>query len=287
MLLPESYLHNSNQFDARKARGFLAALTISYLLYGVFLYWLWYGGTARTPFHLFDDWHEWLQMDKAGHFLVTFHTAMMAVYVFAWAGYNYKQAAMYGFFVGCFVLLPVEVMDGFSAAWGFSWADIAANVLGPLFAYSQLRGLRKIIFLPKFSYHTTLYTLARPDMFGAGYLQNSLKDYNGQTYWLNIDINAITGIKILPAWLHLCIGYGGEAMYGGHDNVWTDKQGQIHDLSNVARYRQWYLSFDFDFTTVVKNTVLQRILYPVNIFKVPFPALEFSERGIVPHWIYY
>lgn len=287
MLLPESYLKPNPLRDPKKAKGFLISLGIMYPLYVFFLYWLWYSEGTNNGFHLFDDTAEWLQMDKVGHFVVHFQWALMPAYIFCWAGYSTKQSALYSFWVSIFILMPVEVMDGFSAAWGFSWGDVIANVLGSLFAYLQLSGFGKAVAIAKYSYHTTALALVRPDMFGTGYIQNSLKDYNGQTYWLTIDINAIAGRKILPNWLLLSIGYSGEDMYGGHDNVWTDKQGVTHDYSHVARYRQWYLSFDINFTPLIKNKVLQRVFYGLNIFKIPFPAIEFSERGVQFYWLYW
>lgn len=287
MLLPESYLQPNPLHDPKKAKGFITTLGIMYPLYVFFLYWLWYSEGTQNRFHFFNDNGEWLQMDKVGHFVVHFQWALMPAYIFCWAGYSVKQSALYSFLVSIFILMPVEVMDGFSAAWGFSWGDVTANLLGSLFAYVQLSGLGKIVAVAKYSFHTTALALVRPDMFGTGYVQNSLKDYNGQTYWLTIDVNAIAKRKILPSWLLLSIGYSGEDMYGGHDNVWTDKQGVVHDYSHIARYRQWYLSFDINFTPLIKNKVLQRVFYGLNIFKVPFPAVEFSERGIKFYWLYW
>lgn len=287
MLIPDSYFEPYQHRDPKKARGFIISIAILYPLYAIFLYWLWYSNGPTSAFHFFNDNGEWLQMDKVGHFVVHFQWALMPAYVFCWAGYSPHQSAWYSFLLSCIVLIPVEVMDGFSPAWGFSWGDIIANVSGSLFAYAQLRGFGKTVYMMKFGYQTTVYALARPDMFGTGYIQNSLKDYNGQTYWLTIDINKLTGKKILPKWLLLSIGYSGEGMYGGDDNVWTDKQGVTHNFSDVVRYRQWFLSFDINFTPLVKNKVLQRVFYAVNIFKIPFPAIEFSENGPRFHWLYW
>ncbi|HYG15970.1 MAG TPA: DUF2279 domain-containing protein [Bacteroidia bacterium] len=272
----------------QRERGFLLLLAVLYPVYVWGLYFLWYSNSPLSSFHLFNDFSEWLQMDKIGHFVVNFHSVLIPALVFSWAGFSPKKSAMYAFWLSFISLVPVEIMDGFSAAWGFSLGDMVANTAGSLFAYWQLRGFNKIIILPKFSYHVSdvSYALLRPDMFGSNYLQNSLKDYNGQTYWLTLDINALLGKKILPSWLLVSIGYSGEGMYGGEDNIWTDKTGVTHDYSHFARYRQFYLSLDFNFAPLIKNKLLQRILYPLNIFKVPFPAVEFSEMGLKWHWLY-
>lgn len=288
MLLPESYLQPSVNRDPAKARGFIITLAILYPLYVIFLYWLWYSGTERTAFHIFDDAKEWQLMDKIGHFVVCFNWALMPTFVFCWAGYSPQKSALMSLGLSCIVLVPVEVMDGFSVAWGFSVWDMVANIGGALFAYIQLVGFKNIRIITKFSFHQTAIALLRPDMFGASYLQSSLKDYNGQTYWLSFDINKLTGKKILPSWLLISIGFGAEGMYGGHDNVWTDKTGQIQDYSHKLRYTQWFLSVDLNLSNHITHPVWKRVLYPINIFKVPMPTIEFNEvDGFKFHWLYY
>ena len=287
MLVPQSYLQYHPNAEARqRAKGFLVSISIIYPLYIFFLWWLWYSKSPQAPFHFFNDMSEWLQMDKVGHAVVQFQNTMMPAFIFCWAGFEPKKSALFALLFSFLALAPIEVFDGFSVSWGFSWGDMLANALGSLFAYLQMRGWNSIVVLPKFSFHQTIYALARPDMFGVDYIQNSLKDYNGQTYWFTFDINRLIGKKILPSWLLLSLGYGAEGMYGGHDNVWTDKDGVVQDFSNVGRYRQFYISFDINFDPLVKNQKLKRWLYPLNIFKLPFPALEISEKGLQFHWLY-
>lgn len=258
-----------------------------YPLWAFFTYYVWYSNIEGSTFHFFDDSQEWLQMDKVGHAVTMAQWALMPTFIFCWAGYSLKKSALYSFLFSTVVLVPVEIMDGFSDLWGFSVYDFTCNLLGSLIIYLQLLFYKGVVMLPKYSFHQTFYALVRPDMFGTDYVQNSMKDYNGQTYWLTFDVNKLFGRKILPSWLLFSIGYGAEGLYGGHDNVWTDKNGVTHDYSHVERYRQFYISFDINFAHIIKNKRWQRILYGINIFKTPFPALEFSERGVVFHWLYY
>lgn len=289
MYLPERYFEPA-EFDQKKAKGFIISSAIIFPLYILFLWYVWYMDTERTSFHFFNDFGEWLQMDKVGHFTTHAQWAVMPTFIFLWSGYKLEKAALYSFLYSLTILLPIEIMDGFAVKWGFSVGDVLANTLGSLFMYVQLVGFKRVVAFPKFSFHQTAYALMRPDMFGHEYIQNSLKDYNGQTYWISLDVNRLIGKKILPSWLLLSIGYGAEGMYGGHANVWTDGNGVTHDFSNVERYRQFYLSFDINFSHLIKtkNKVVQVVLYPIlNIHKFPFPALEFSERGVVFHWLYF
>lgn len=288
MLLPKSYFEYHEHADARqRAKGFLVTIAIVWPFSMFFLWYIWYMGNHQTEFHFFNDLGEWMLMDKIGHFLTNFQNAVMPTVIFCWTGLDPKKSAFYGFLFSFILMGPVEIFDGFSTEWGFSWADMAANVLGAVVAYVQLRSWGEIRILPQFSFHQTIYALARPDMFGSNYVQNSIKDYNGQTLWLTFDVNKLLGKKIFPAWLLLSIGYGAEGMYGGFDNVWTDKNGVVHDYSHVERFTKFFLSVDIDLDLVVKNRVLKRWLYPVNIFKLPMPTIEFSEKGVQFHILYY
>jgi hypothetical protein len=54
----------------------------------------------------------------------------------------------------------------------------------------------------KIFFHTRPY---RPNVLGSS-LGTNAKDYNGQTYWLSVNLHSF--IKA-PKWLNLAIGYGG------------------------------------------------------------------------------
>jgi hypothetical protein len=42
---------------------------------------------------------------------------------------------------------------------------------------------------PKFSFHTTQYAQYRPNVLGSSLAEQILKDYNGQTYWLSVNLH--------------------------------------------------------------------------------------------------
>jgi hypothetical protein len=46
-----------------------------------------------------------------------------------WSGVSEKDQLIYGATLGFVFLSTVEVFDGFSKEWGFSWSDIGANSL--------------------------------------------------------------------------------------------------------------------------------------------------------------
>jgi hypothetical protein len=59
----------------------------------------------------------------------------------------------------------------------------------------------------KFSFHTTQYQY-RPNVLGSSLAEQMLKDYNGQTYWLSVNLHSFYKGSKIPKWLNLAIGYG-------------------------------------------------------------------------------
>ncbi|MFL5809855.1 MAG: hypothetical protein ACJ749_10065, partial [Flavisolibacter sp.] len=175
-------------------------------------------------------------------------------------------------------------LDGRSSEWGWSWADVAADMFGTgLFAMQELGWGEQRIQL-KFSAHPKTYKPSMiqqraNDLFGKTIPERLLKDYNQQTYWLSFNLRSVLQSKKLPAWLNIAVGYGAEGMYGGYENLAFDKNGDISfDRRDIKRYRQWYLAPDIDLTKIKTNSSVLRSLFSIaNIIKVPAPALQFSN----------
>jgi hypothetical protein len=113
----------------------------------------------------------------------------------------------------------IEVLDGFSAEWGFSIADMAANFAGTGLAISQelLTGRQTIRI--KYSYRHSSLAQYRPEMLGRNLPERMLKDYNGQAYWISANISDLTGIPgVIPDWLNIAFGYSANGMLGGYSD---------------------------------------------------------------------
>ena len=114
-------------------------------------------------------------------------------------------------------------------------------------------------------------------------MEESLKDYNGQTYWLSANLHSFFKESNLPPWLNLALGYGADGMLTGTSE----------DLNNFFpdqdRIRQFYLSFDVDFTRINTNSNLLKTVFSVlNVVKIPFPTLEFnSKNGVAFHLLFF
>jgi uncharacterized protein YfiM (DUF2279 family) len=244
---------------------------------------LWYNDFPRSKFHTINDSNEWLQMDKFGHIMSSYYIGRLGADVLNWSGVSKKNQLIYGSTLGFGFLTAVEIFDGYSKEWGFSWSDIAANAAGTgLYVGQELLWKEQRIVL-KYSFHRTKYAKLRPDKLGENLLQEALKDYNGQTYWLSANLNSFIKDSKLPKWLNLAIGYGADGMLSGTnknvDNLFT-KQNRI---------RQYYISFDVNLTRIrTESNVLRTIFSIINVVKIPMPTIEFNSKNrIVFHLFYF
>lgn len=256
-------------------------------LYGtsfIYLNEAWYKGYPRSSFHIFNDSREWLQMDKIGHVWTAYNISRGNAALWRWSGMTPGTSVLLGSGTSLLYLFSIEYLDGRSAEWGWSWADVVADVSGTvLFASQQLKWNDQSISL-KFSAHREKYASGlvnrADDLFGKTLPERLLKDYNGQTYWLSFNLASLFGFRSIPGWFSIAVGYGAQGMLGGHENLAFDEAGNIiFDRRDMKRYRQWYLAPDVDLTRIKTNSRLLRTLFfAFNSVKFPLPALEFSDN---------
>lgn len=253
----------------------------------------WYKDYPRQSFHFFNDWPEWQQQDKLGHAWTTYHISRFSTNLWMWAGMPDKKAAIVGGLSGIAYLSIIEILDGFSAEWGFSTGDYMMNLAGAgLYTLQQLGWKEQRIQL-KLSYRAYPYQPMDQDraesLFGEGFVESLLKDYNAQTYWLTVNPRLFFPNSKWPAWLTLAIGHNARLMLGGRENKWQDESGNEVDRTDAERYRRLFLSFDIDLTRIpTRNKTLKTIFSVVNVLKIPAPTLEFDTRGgWKGHWLYY
>jgi hypothetical protein len=243
----------------------------------------WYADFDRGKFKTINDNNHWLQIDKAGHAFSAYQLTRLGSGSLNWAGSSKHTQLVYGTGMAFGFLTAIEIMDGFSEEWGFSWGDMAANAFGSaLFVGQELLWQEQRIAL-KFSFHQTRFAPLRPETLGNGLSQEILKDYNGQTYWLSFNLHSFFKESNLPKWLNLAMGYGAEGM------LTAQKDDLLIGLTNPERYRQFYLSLDVDLTKIkTKSHLLKTIFDVFNLIKVPFPTLEINQRGVVKlYYIYF
>ncbi len=242
---------------------------------------LWYADYPRSSFKTFNDSKHWLQMDKWGHAFSSYQLGSFGASTLNWAGVSKKDQLLYGATLGLGFLTAIEIMDGFSEEWGFSWADMAANAAGTGLYIGQELLWKDQRMLLKYSFHRTNFAQQRPDVLGNGFFEEFVKDYNGQTYWLSVNMNAFLKTEGIPNWLNLAFGYGADGMLSGDPNDL--------DYLNQNRTRQYYMSLDIDLSRIQTNSNFLKTIFDVfNLIKIPFPTLQVDGSGRIKwHYIYF
>ncbi len=248
------------------------------------LYAAWYSKYPQTNFHFFNDSREWLQVDKVGHMYSAYAESYGSMEMWRWTGVSRKKRIWIGGLSGAAYQTVIETLDGFSKGWGWSWADFGANILGSGALIAQELAWDEQRIRLKFSFHRKRYgdaeLSARANtIFGKKETERFIKDYNGQTYWLSLNLKSFFPKSNLPPWLSIAVGYGAEGLLGGTENIARNDNGDIiFNRTDVKRYRQWYLAPDIDLTRIkTKKKGIRFLLGVLNIVKFPAPSLEYSN----------
>ena len=250
-------------------------LTVGGITYGATIIGLsqvWYKEQGLGSFKFFNDNAEWNQVDKVGHFYSTYQFSRIGDELLQWAGVEEKKAAFWASVAGTGLLIPIEILDGFSPDFGFSYGDMIANAAGSAFYLGQDLLWNEQRIKPKFSYHQTSLAKVSPDLLGGGLPEELIKDYNGQTYWLSVDIHAFAKDSNFPKWLNLAVGYGAQDMVRGREFQ--------NQAAGYNSYRQLYLGLDLDFSYIETDKKwLKTLLFILDGIHIPAPALELSSNS--------
>jgi hypothetical protein len=252
------------------------------------LYQLWYKDYGTGKFHFFNDNKEWLYMDKIGHAAVAHILGYNGYKWLRWGGLDERRSIIYGGSLGFVFLTSVEIMDGFSKGWGFSWGDVLANTAGTSLFMLQQAFLKDNPIQLKYSYHSSALSAVRPELLGSNLQERLLKDYNGQTLWMSVNLRSVSKCEAIPKWLCLAVGYSINGFVGAEDNLFK-RDGVQYDYSHIRRYNQYFLSLDVDLTKIqTKRPWLNSLIHTFGLLKFPFPALEFNPvERFKGHYIYY
>jgi uncharacterized protein YfiM (DUF2279 family) len=292
---PYRNIHDINEAPNKKRIWLVAGgNVVAYSTTMIGLYSAWYKDYPQTGFHSFNDWPEWKQVDKVGHLYSAYIESRASMELWRWTGIDRKKRIWIGGMSGAVYQTVIEVLDGFSAGWGWSWADFGANILGSSALVAQEFAWNEQRIKLKFSFHNKPYsdpTLNHRSevLFGESAAERFIKDYNGQTYWASANLKSFFPKSNLPPWLSLSFGYGAEGLFGGTQNIGKDDNGNItFNRPDIKRYRQWYIAPDIDLSKIkTKSRALKSFLTFLSAFKFPAPALEFSNGKLKAHAIYF
>jgi len=282
----------SQKIIQKRVRIIAGANIIGYSAAMVGLYHAWYKNYPQSSFQFYNDINEWKGMDKIGHVYSAYAESKASMELWRWTGISRKKRIWLGGMSGAVYQTVIEVLDGFSEEWGWSWGDFAANIAGSGLLVAQELAWDEQRIQMKWSFNRKRYddpilNERSDELFGTGLAERILKDYNGQTYWLSTSLKPFFPKSRLPNWLQISVGTGVEGLFGGYENIGRDENGEVvFDRTDIKRRRQWYLAPDVDLTKIkTKKKGIKVALQILNIIKFPAPSLEYSKGGFRWNWL--
>lgn len=268
-----------DSIDTDKLRNIILAESAIYAGGMTGLGLLWYKESEPQSFQFFNDNKQWLQMDKVGHIYTAYHLTDINFQLLKNTGIDPKRAMLYSSISSTAMMLPIEIFDGFSTSYGASWGDAIANTIGAFLPYQQFLFDQNYIY-PKFSFSPSHYADLRPNTLGSNFVEQLIKDYNGQTYWLSTDFNIFSKKNQFPDWLQFSVGYSANQMVYGSPQENTE--------NGYLATRQWLLSMDLNLSKIeVEQKWLKIMLNVINKVKIPLPTVEWNGKEVVLHPLYF
>ena len=271
---------DKNFYKFLAVEGIVLTGAITYLKYQ------WYNDKERVPFHFYNDFKGWNQIDKLGHFYISYLESNVGYSLLKKFNFSEKKALHYGGFQGLILETPIEFFDAYHEGWGFSLSDMLANSFGSLFFIAQQKLFDEQLIRPKLSFSRSIYAQNANGLLGKdNLLSEFIYDYNGYTYWFSFSPKRIFKINKIPEWINLSFGYGSNGMLGEFENKKTYK-GKI--LPFYKRYRQYYLSLDINLSKIKTNSrPLKKIFDVLSYIKIPLPTIEFSNKKLKGYLFYF
>ncbi len=221
----------------------------------------WWSHRGR-PFYIRDDWNNALQADKLGHFMGGYFTSYFAREGLVYAGFGWDESIFWGSVFGIISQTYVEIKDGFAQNTGFSPTDFVADILGSGYFYVQ----HYVPFLQNF---TPKWQYTPPGLIGVPLkmrTQTFLDNYNATTAWWSVDVHNLLPHqyrRLWPNWLNLALGYGINGYYSPH------------------KTRRFLIGIDFNLVELLPDggSFWNWFKQTFNYFKLPLPAVEFTNNG--------
>lgn len=225
----------------------------------------------RAEFRVIEDGDYAQGVDKLGHVYGAFIMSYYSGELLQGAGVAHRHAMLYGALMGIVYQTYVELQDGVGKEWGFSPSDLAFDVLGSCYFLLQQSVPVLQNFTPKWQYIPAHWYGDAERAEGKTFID----DYSSSTFFLSAKLRPLMPESVqpwVPRWLALGVGYGVRGLGG----------------SNGDSDRRLVLSLDVDMVELLPDfepiagkpvgSVLNWLKQSFNYFKLPTPALEWSQR---------
>lgn len=219
--------------------------------------------SGRSFFRFQNDWQYALNIDKIGHTEGGYFEAKIFKSLASWIGFNDRASTFYGSIFGMLYQLYVEIEDGYHSQYGFSPGDAFADIIGASIPIAQEAVPELRNFGIKFSYWPSAKIL---DEWRRHQYHTFIDDYEGQTFWINMDPHFFLGEngKVIPAWLGIAVGAGI----------------RNYDVPGATR-RRIYLAFDYNFSKIeTSSAFLHTVLTALDFLHYPAPGIRLENNKI-------
>jgi hypothetical protein len=224
---------------------------------------MWWKG-KKSGFHTnwTEDWNTSLGADKIGHFFFGQTVATIYKHGLKWSGFPEGRSALYaGLFTFSYQTF-LEIRDGFSNDYGFSWGDFGANLFGSMYPYMQYH-------FPSLNNFNLKISFQASERFKNNSNQYILDDYESTYHWLSIDINYFLpepAGEIFPDIFNLGIGHS------------------VKGLDNNGRAKhEIFIGLDLDLKAVPgESGFLKFLKETLNLYHLPSPVIK-----IYPNVVWY
>lgn len=234
----------------------------------------------RAEFRVIEDGNYARGVDKLGHIYGAYIMSYYSGELLQGAGVAHREAMMYGALMGVVYQTYVELEDGMGRDWGFSPSDLAFNLIGAGYFLLQHS-------FPALQYFTPKWIYVPAHLYGEGERiegKTFIDDYSSSTFFLSAKVRPLMPKMLgdyVPSWFALGVGYAVRSL--GDSNGKSDRRFVlICDLDLVELLP--------DFEPVVGRpigSILNWLAQSFNYFKLPTPAIEWSEYHGVRFYLLY
>jgi hypothetical protein len=156
----------------------------------------------------------------------------------------------------------LEVRDGFSKQYGFSWGDFTANSFGSIYPYLQYNYPMLQRFNLKISYYPS-------EKFKSGSNAYMMDDYESTYHWLSIDIDKLLPSKwdkYFPDFINIAIRHS------------------VNNLDNSKfRNHKFYFGIDWNLSAIkTDSNLINSVLEILNKYHLPAPTVK-----VYPNVVWY